>query len=74
MTGVLNFYDYNDDSDYDYLSNILTVGSNGYHYSIQRDYTGNSYLYVIDPSDWTANFIGNIGIKNVAALDFMPAP
>jgi len=74
ISGVLDLYDYVTDRGDDSLGETLAVGSNGYHYSVQRDSKDNSYLYVINPSDWTATFIGDIGIKDVAALDFMPLP
>lgn len=67
FTGIISFPD-----DYDWVSNVLAISDNGYYYTVQRDYSpgGNSYLYVIDPNDWSVTFLGDLGIWGVSALEF----
>ncbi|HNT29094.1 MAG TPA: hypothetical protein PKH10_13065, partial [bacterium] len=70
FTGILNFYDNDSGDDYDYLTNALAISDNGYYYTLQRDADNNSYLYAIDPDDWSVTFLGDLGIKNASALEF----
>ncbi|HOW52177.1 MAG TPA: hypothetical protein PLV42_09075 [bacterium] len=65
FTGIIDF-----PNDWDYLTNALAISDNGYYYTLQRDEDGNSYLYVIDPDDWSVTFLGDLGIDRAAALEF----
>ncbi|HSA33956.1 MAG TPA: hypothetical protein P5077_09555, partial [bacterium] len=67
VTGILTFPD-----DFYWLGNVLAISDNDYYYTVQRDdYPGgNSYLYVINPDDNKATFLGDLGIIGVSALEF----
>jgi len=69
FTGVLNFH--NESDNFHAFDSPFAVGTNGYYYTSQSDFEGNSYLSVIDPDDWSVTFIGDIGIRNISAFEFL---